>query len=129
MPARPLRLALLSDSFAVCRLPLDSELQMWFLGDPFFALMRTDNQLTIVCDEKKVPNEVQHEAGWRALKIDAIFQFSEVGVLESMLKPLADAEVGIFALSTFETDYVLVKTGKLDGAIQALRQAGHQIDK
>jgi len=100
---------------------------MWFLGDPFFAMMRTDNELTVVCADKKVPNQVQHEGGWKALKIEGTFEFSEVGILESVLAPLADAGLGIFALSTFATDYVLLKTKSLDSATAVLRRAGHEI--
>lgn len=110
---------------AVCRLGLDSDLQMWFLGETFFAMLRSDTQLTVVCRADSVPGEVEHEAGWVALKIDGKFGFQETGVLESILKPLADGSVGVFALSTFETDYVLVKSAQLQDARKVLQAAGH----
>jgi len=122
-----LRLSVLPGNFAVCRLPIDSELQMWFLGDPFFALLRSDTELTVVCQEEKVPAEVQHESGWRRLKLEGAFALTETGILQSVLRPLAESGVGIFALSTFDTDYVLVKQEVLPSVVAALSGAGHQI--
>jgi len=127
MSTRSFRLSLLAEGLAVCRLPLDSDLQIWFLGDPFFAMLRSGNELTIVCAQEKVPAEVQREPGWRALKIDGVFAFNETGVLESILKPLAQANIGIFALSSFDTDYVLVKSEDVEKASRALEGAGHTI--
>jgi hypothetical protein len=124
---RALRLVELPEIFAICRLSLDSELQMWFLSDPFFAMVRSDDALTIVCDQGRVPDEVKQERGWRALKIDGTFDFTETGVLESVLKPLAEARVGIFAISSFETDYVLVKEESFEVARRALEGAGHAL--
>jgi uncharacterized protein len=122
-----LSLSVLDGDFAVCRLPIDSELQMWFLGDPFFALLRSNAELTVVCQAERVPAEVQHESGWRRLKLEGVFAFTETGILESVLRPLAAQGVGIFVLSTFETDYVLVKEEHLRDAVAALTHAGHQV--
>ena len=127
MSTYALRLSLLPEILAVCRLPLDSDLQMWFLTDPFFAMLRSGDELTIVCAQGKVPLEVEHEPGWRAMKIDGVFAFNQTGVLESVLKPLAQASIGIFALSSFETDYVLVKSENVEKARPALEGAGHRI--
>ena len=124
---RSLHLVELPDTFSICRISLDSELEMWFLSEPFFAMVRSDDTLTIVCSQEKVPQEVQQERGWRALKIEGSFDFSETGVLESVLKPLAEAGVGIFAVSSFETDYVLVKEGSFEVACKALDSAGHSV--
>jgi hypothetical protein len=124
---RALRLVELPETFAICRLSLNSELQMWFLSDPFFAMVRSDDALTIVCSQEKVPLEVQQERGWRALKIEGIFDFTETGILESVLKPLAEAQVGIFAISSFETDYVMVKEENFEVARRALEGVGHAV--
>jgi uncharacterized protein len=126
---RRLHLVELPDTLAVCRISLDSELEMWFLSEPFFVMLRSDDTLTIVCSQEKVPQEVQQERGWRALKIEGRFDFSETGILESVLKPLAEAGLGIFAVSSFETDYVLVKEGALDAVREALKRAGHTISR
>jgi hypothetical protein len=125
--ARALRLVELPGMFAICCLSLDSELQMWFLSDPFFAMVRSDDALTIICDQEKVPAEVQQERGWRALKIEGTFDFTETGILESVLKPLAEAGVGIFAISSFATDYVLVKEESFEVARHALETVGHAV--
>ena len=81
----------------------------------------------MVCLEDSVPEDVVCEKGWRALKLAGPFEFSEVGVLASVAAPLAAAGVGIFVLSTFDTDYVLVKEEQLGSAAAALRQRGHEV--
>ena len=126
---RRLHLVELPDTLAVCRISLDSELEMWFLSDPFFAMVRTDDALTIVCSQEKVPPKVQQEPGWRALKIEGSFDFSETGILESVLKPLAETGLGIFAVSSFETDYVLVKERDFEVARRALEESGHDVQR
>jgi uncharacterized protein len=127
--SRRFHLVELPDTLAVCRISLDSELEMWFLSEPFFVMLRSDDTLTIVCSQEKVPPEVQQERGWRALKIEGSFDFPETGILESVLKPLAEAALGIFAVSSFETDYVLVKDGDFEVARRALEESGHDVQR
>ncbi len=86
-----------------------------------------DDELSVVCPQELVPEDVRSEGGWRALKLEGPFEFSEVGVLASVAAPLAEAEVGIFAVSTFDTDYVLVKREQLQPAVAALRGRGHEV--
>ena len=81
----------------------------------------------MVCPEEVVPEDVRSEGGWLALKLEGPFEFSEVGVLASVTAPLAEAGVGIFAVSTFDTDYVLVKEDHLASAVAALRGRGHEV--
>ena len=126
---RRLHLVELPDTLAVCRISLDSELEMWFLSEPFFAMLRSDDTLTIVCSQEKIPQEVRQESGWRALKIEGSFDFSETGILELVLKPLAEAGIGIFAISSFETDYVLVKERDFEVARRALEESGHDVQR
>jgi len=80
-----------------------------------------------VCDETAVPNDVKHDRGWRCLKLAGPLELDLTGVLASVLQPLAAAQVSIFAIATFDTDYVLVRERQLEQAIVALRQAGHQV--
>lgn len=126
---RCLHLVELPDTLAVCRISLDSELEMWFLSEPFFVMLRGDDTLTIVCSQERVPQEVQQERGWRALKIEGSFDFAETGILESVLKPLAEAGLGIFAVSSFETDYVLVKERDFEVARRLLEESGHDVQR
>jgi hypothetical protein len=79
--------------------------------------------LSIVCPSATVPSTVACEAGWRAFTVEAKLEFSAVGVLSAILNPLADAGVSILSLSTFDTDYVLVRVAMLEAAKTALRQS------
>ena len=82
-----------------------------------------------MCPEGAVPEGVRHEGGWRVLKLEGPFEFSEVGVLASITAPLADAGVSLFAVSTFDTDYVLVKEEQLGAGAAALRGRGHEVSR
>lgn len=120
----PLHLTVLPGIFAICRLPLDSDLPMWFLSQSFFAMLRNENEVTIVCRDADIPEQVEREGRWAALRLEGSFAFTETGILAAILKPLAEAKVGIFAVSSFETDYVLIKAENLKKAQLALENAG-----
>ena len=80
-----------------------------------------------MCPEGSVPEDVRYEEGWRVLRLEGPFEFSEVGVLASVTAPLAEAGIAIFDVSTFDTDYVLVKQERLDLAVAALRERSHEV--
>ena len=126
-PERHLRLRMLDGHMSVCRLDPGSEIPEWPIAGGFFSLTRTGDELSVVCPEGAVPGGVRSEEGWRVLMLEGPFEFSEVGVLVSVAAPLAEAGVGIFALSTFDTDYVLVKKEQLESAVAALRGQGHEV--
>jgi len=88
----------------------------------------TDDELSLVCEEAHVPGNVRCQRGWRMFKLQGPFDFALTGILKAVLDPLAAAGIGIFALSTYDTDYVLVQAPRLDEALSALRDAGHRID-
>lgn len=111
---------------AVCRLDAAAEVPPWAWTGPFVAVTRTPDELSIVCAEDAVPEAVRHESGWGALKIVGPFPFETVGVLSSIAEPLALAGISIFAVSTFDTDWLLVKAVDLDRAAAVLRAAGHE---
>jgi uncharacterized protein len=92
----------------------------------FFCVARTADELSIVCEEDRVPDGVTSEKDWVALRLEGPFPFSMTGVLASFIQPLADAAIPIFAISTFDTDYVLIKRETLSAAILALGNAGHE---
>ncbi len=124
-------IALLDGTFAVCRLPADAPLPGWALGGaagPFVAIARTGDELSIVCRAEAVPQEVRSEPGWRCLRVAGALDFAEVGVLAALLAPLAAAGIAVFVVSTFDTDYLLVKSDRLDAAVEALRHAGHCVE-
>ena len=99
----------------------------WAIGPGFSCVTRTAEELSIVCEQGRVPAGVRVETGWVGLKLEGPFPFAMTGVLTSFLQPLAAAGIPIFAVSTFDTDYVLMKRDKLEKATDALRVAGHQM--
>jgi GNAT superfamily N-acetyltransferase len=127
LPERPSRLCVLDGHLSVCRLHPESEVPEWAVTGDLFSVTRTRDELSVVCPEAEVPGGVRSEGGWRVLELEGPFEFSEVGVLASVAAPLAEAGVGIFAMSTFDTDYVLVKEKQLESAVAALRGRGHEV--
>jgi uncharacterized protein len=126
---RSLTLVLQDERVAVCRLAPEAALPEWALGDGFCSITRTRDELSIVCkDDGRIPPEVKLERGWRLLRVAGTQAFTMTGVLSSILQPLAEAAISIFAVSTFDTDYVLVKAEALSQAIQVLRDAGHTVE-
>lgn len=127
----PLRLAALDGRMAICRLPAGAEIPAGALEGDFLSVTRTPEELSIVCPEEHAPDGgddgVAREDGWRALKLEGPFDLSLVGVLVSATAPLAGAGLGVFAVSTYDTDYVLVEEENLDAAVAALRGAGHEV--
>ncbi len=91
----------------------------------FFCVARVRDELSIVCQEDLLPYGAPAERGWLALKLEGPFPFTMTGVLASFIAPLAEAEIPIFAISTFDTDYVLIKRENLDQAVVTLSAAGH----
>ena len=122
-----LTLTVLPDTLAVCRFDASSSMPAWADGDGFMSITRTADELSIVCAEARVPSDVQAERGWRAFKLEGTFDFALVGVLKQVLDPLAEANVGIFAISTFDTDTVLVKAAQFEQAVTALTRYGHTV--
>ncbi len=120
-----LTLAVLPERLAICRLAADAPLPGWLVRARFWSLTRTDEELSIVLPEEMVEAGWQAEAGYRALQVLGPLDLSLIGVLASLAVPLAAAGVSIFALSTYDTDYVLVKEGDLEKAEQALLASGH----
>lgn len=119
-------LRLLPHMLAVCRLAAQAAFPEWAQGE-LVALVRTADELSVVCAAAAVPVDVLAEPGWRALCVQGPLDFSLVGVLAELSKVLAAAEVSIFAISTYETDYLLVKEVTLAQAVLALQKAGHLV--
>jgi uncharacterized protein len=124
---QPLSLRVLAGELAVCRLPADAPAPAVFAHAPLFSVTRTHDELSIVCPVADAPADALVEPGWRALQVAGPLDFALTGVLAAIAEPLAESGVSIFATSTFETDYVLVRAAALDAALEALRQAGHEV--
>lgn len=122
---KKLTLHMLSETFTINKLPQFAEIpSILGQGDMCF-IFRTDEELCIVCPDFMAPNNVQQELGWRCLKVEGEMKLQEVGVLASITQPLAEANIPLFAVSTYNTDYVFVMEEHLVNAVQALQKAGH----
>jgi hypothetical protein len=124
-----LKYSILPQRLAVCRLAPDTEVKPSWLAGEFSAIVRTRDELSIVCREDlvaKLGANAMAESGWTALKLEGPFPFAMTGVLASFLQPLAEARIPIFAISTFDTDYVLVKHDTVEQAVKVLDAAGHK---
>jgi hypothetical protein len=117
-------LIILPERLAVCRLPVDADFPEWARQGELLAWVRTREETSLVCAERYVPPEVRAERGWRAIQAQGPLDFALVGVFASIAVPLARSGVSIFAMSTFDTDYVLIKEDNLERAVIALTQAG-----
>ena len=117
-------------AYAVCRLPANAPFPDW-AHKGLTSVTRTDDELSIVCEERSLPPGLdgfglQVARGWALLKLHGPFPLDSIGVLASVSKPLAEAEISLFAISTFDTDYILVKRIHVKQAIAALALAGHE---
>jgi uncharacterized protein len=122
-----LQLRRLAETYAVCQLSADAPIPSWADGVGFVSISRTTDELSIVCLADRVPDDVRSEQGWSCLQLVGPFEFTLTGILAAILEPLADAGIGIFAVSTFDTDYVMVKAEKLEATIIALEARGHRV--
>ena len=124
---RPLSLLVLDGSIAICRLEASAAIPTWAATGSIFSITRTNDELSIVCLQSSVPQGVRSEGGWRCLRVAGAMDFSQVGILASLVGPLAETGISVFAVSTFDTDYLLVKEADFEKARTALREAGHTI--
>ncbi len=124
----PQTLVPLPETFCICRLASDSPIPDWAIG-AFLSITRTPDELSIVCEQSNVPENIRVERDWRALRIKGTLDFSMTGILARVAAPLAEADISIFAVSTFDTDYVLVKGDRIDDAIAALEATGHEVER
>lgn len=121
-----LHLRLLAERFAVCRLAAEEPLPSWPAG-AFVSITRTADELSVVCAEDAVPAGVQAERGWRGLVVDGPIPFETTGVAAALVGPLAEAKISVFLVSTYDTDYLLVKADAAEAAMAVLAAGGHAI--
>jgi len=121
-----MRLSPLPHALAVARLAPDVDVPSWVRG-AFTSMTRTADELSIVCDDDAVPAGVNAERGWRALKLEGPIPFEMTGVASALVAPLAKAKISIFLISTFDTDYLLLKSSDIERALDVLREAGYEI--
>ena len=123
-----LKFLLRKESFCVNRLPPDCPMDLAVLGSvPWFSITRTEEELSVVAPEDIELGPGEREPGWSCMRIAGILDFALVGVIAEVSRILANAGVGIFTLSTFNTDYILVKSVDIKIAVRALIDAGHVV--
>ena len=126
-PVRSYELVVLGYRFAICKFAPTAIVPSWVDHGSFWTATRTADELSIVCEENLTPAGVQAARGYSCIKVLGPFELDEVGVLANLTAALAANGVSVFAISTFDTDYLLVKEEILPDAIDALREAGHVV--
>ena len=124
---RSLTLSVVEGFYAIAKLSTDAAIPEWAMRGPFFSVTRTADELSLVVAESSLPTETQASRNWHLLKVHGPFAFNEVGVLAALANPLARLGVGIFVISTYDTDYLLVQQDDVPVAVEALEHAGHRI--
>ncbi|MCP4393274.1 MAG: ACT domain-containing protein [Alphaproteobacteria bacterium] len=129
MNSKSLQLSLLKEHLAICRLGASFAIPDWAKADEFLSITKTADELSIICNEANVPDYVVCDKGYRALKFEGPFDFSMTGILIAIANPLAEAEIPVLALATYDTDYILIKKDVTEAAINAIVSAGHKVSK
>lgn len=119
-----MKLSILPETYSVSRLSPNQAFPTWIDQSHFWTVTRTERELSVICLQKNVPAEVKSEGGWKILEVEGPLDFGLTGILASIAAPLATAKISIFAVSTYDTDYVLVKERDLEQAKETLAQAG-----
>lgn len=127
MKIKKLGLTVLPDRYCICRFEPDISVPDWVYKSSFFSVTRTPDELSVVCAEALVPGDKSSNKGWKCLKVQGPLDLSETGILSSLALPLARAGVSIFAMSTYDTDYLLVKEDSLIKAIESLDSKGYMV--
>jgi uncharacterized protein len=123
-----MQLYALDDLYAVVRLEPDADIPPWARIGHFWSVTRSDSELSVVCPQEQVPSDASAERGWCAFEVAGPLDFSLTGVVASLVTPLADEDIPLFVVSTFETDYLLVREHDLQRSVAALTSAGHSVD-
>lgn len=116
---------ILNDLYSVCKLNPNSNIPIWINKNEFYSITKTEDELSILCSQKDIPEEIQCEKDWKILKIDSKLDFSMVGVISQISKLLAENNISIFVISTFDTDYICIKEKDLLKSVEILKQAGN----
>ena len=114
-------------SYGICVFESDTPIPDWAVTASLCSITRTDKELTVVCPQNIIPADIKHERDWRCFRIDGSFDLNQIGVISSLAAPLAQAGISIFVVSSYDTDYILVKEQKVEQAVAVLSDNGHSI--
>ena len=117
----------LNGAYAIVRLAPDASVPEWATKGEFTSITRTGDELSIVCPTENLPSDVSSPHRWICLKLEGPFPFSQTGVLLSFIEPLSSKGIPIFAISTYDTDYVLIQEEFSGTALSILDEAGHEL--
>ena len=126
--APKLTFIILREIFAICRLDKDAPIPDWAFQGGLFSVTRTKDELSIVCPLINVPKGIICNQGWSCLKIKGPLDLSSTGIISSITATLERENISLFSISTYDTDYVMVKEKDLEKAIFALTETGHRIE-
>lgn len=122
-----MKIKVINQSFSVCKIRDVAKVNF---KDPFYFIGNTDEELSLVCGTEFVPDEtLEREDGWRGFRIQGVLDFSLIGILSKISMILAEQGIGIFAVSTFNTDYILTKSEQFEKALSALSERGYLIER
>lgn len=125
MKRKQISLKMLDGRYAIGRLAAHDALPAWADGTGFVSISRTEEELSIVCREERMPQDVRCDRDWVCFQFLGPFAFDQTGIALSVIRPLSEGGVGIFLVSTFDTDYLLIKQPLLERARCLLLEAGH----
>lgn len=128
MEKRQLTMKLLNKTYGVCRLGKEASIPKWALESEFFSITKTEDELSVVCEMNTIPEEMICERNWRILKIVGPLDFALIGILASISSLLADSGISIFAVSTYDTDYILIKDKDVEQGVEALLQEEYLVE-
>ena len=126
---KKLNLSLLPHKYAVCQFHPDKHIPYWALMGDFVSLTRTNEELSIVCQQSNVPEDIEAERGWYCIQVQGALDFSAAGIHASLAIPLAEADISVLSIATYATDYLLIKEENVERSLQVLEQAGHSIKR
>lgn len=129
MLEKKLNMKLLKEKYGVCRLDKNEVIPNWGLDGELYSITKTEDELSIVCLQDNIPENIQCEKNWRILKIEGPLDFSLVGILAEISNLMAKNSISIFAISTYDTDYILVKEKDIEKAVMVLGNDRYEVGR
>jgi len=126
---RILRIRFVPGRYAVARLPAGADIPTWLNGPGFQAIVRSDDELSLVCFEDRVPSKVEAERGWACVRTIGPFPFNATGIVQSLITPLSEYGIGVFVVCTYDGEHMLIPGQDAEKAIRCLENAGHLVER
>jgi hypothetical protein len=119
------KLKLIDDDFGIVKMDPDRPVPAWAMESPFYSVTHTESELTIVCPEKGIPAHIEYDGSWKCIRVEGVFDFEAIGVIASLSGALSQSGISIYVVTSYITDYFLIKRKHIEKAIWALEQQGH----